>query len=337
MGNSRAKMSQSVQISNALLEDNLEWAKEIVEPLNHALGHQWSASILPNNFIFYLRSEEKRMRATSVGANLHGAYELVIALSGKGRACLKKEVYEMTQGNAFLVRPGEFHYYFGFNRRPFSWLIFKFDLSETEAVQLPEIPVCSLLEEDLVFLLRMGEKYNQEIQTERNLYEIGAGMGDFLERIGRRPACAPIGNRQDDEFRGCRLLYRITQFLVRNLDQVVRIRNLADYLEVSESNLRKVFREEFHTSLGGYLRGTRFARGEQLLRGTQMSISEISQLSGFESVASFSQAYRKAYGVTPTQYRQEFLDALAVRAGGAAFATRALWNIQRADELSASR
>ncbi len=297
------------KISAALLKASSDWARDIVEPLDHSIGHQWSASVLPNNYLFYLRTEEERMRPTNVGANLHSAHEFVVSLAGEGWLCLEKEVYHIAPGDAFLVKPGEFHHYFGFNSRPFAWLLFKFDLGKEASATLQGAAVCKLLGEDMVLLNETGRAHNEKVATERNLYDVAARMGELLEKLALRPRKESVGTVNDSEFQNYMLLQRIARFVLDHIDQAIRIQDLANYLEVSESNLRKVFREEFEVSLGVYLRQTRFARGVQLLRGTQMNISEIAQRSGFESVASFSSAFRKAFGLTPTSYRQQFQDS----------------------------
>lgn len=314
------------QISPDLLNGNMEWADEIVEPLDHALGHQWSSSVLPNNYLFYLRSDEKKMRSVWVGSSLHNAYEFVVSLSGQGQVCLDKQIYGIKPGDAFLVKPGQFHRYFGFNRKPFSWLFFKFDLGESEYERVASVPVCRLQDEDMGFLQETGKKYNRKELSERQRYEIAVGMGELMTKwVGRAPS-APIGSIYDTEYKGCEMLYRITYFVMENIEKPLRIKDIADHLAVSESNLRKVFREEFNVSLGAYLRTTRFGQSGALLRGTEMSISKIAQLSGFESIASFSQAYKKAFGVTPTEFRQRFLDAVALRSGRSSFGMRGIWH-----------
>ena len=47
----------------------------------------------------------------------------------------------------------------------------------------------------------------------------------------------------------------------------------------------------------------RLERAEFLLSSTEFSITEISMQSGFNNVSFFIRSFKKAYGLTPLQYR----------------------------------
>ena len=55
-----------------------------------------------------------------------------------------------------------------------------------------------------------------------------------------------------------------------------------------------------------YLLQKRIQEGKSLLESTSYSISQISAALGFSSQSYFSQAFKKATGKTPVQYRNAF-------------------------------
>ncbi|HEX2907903.1 MAG TPA: helix-turn-helix transcriptional regulator, partial [Phototrophicaceae bacterium] len=52
-----------------------------------------------------------------------------------------------------------------------------------------------------------------------------------------------------------------------------------------------------------YFVGQRIARAKELLRNSDLSITEICAAVGFESLGSFSTLFRKVAGVSPSVYR----------------------------------
>jgi len=48
-------------------------------------------------------------------------------------------------------------------------------------------------------------------------------------------------------------------------------------------------------------------RAKKLLASTDLPISEVSQQSGYADYRVFTKAFKKSEGVTPSQYRKDFL------------------------------
>ena len=74
------------------------------------------------------------------------------------------------------------------------------------------------------------------------------------------------------------------------------------------------FRRTFHSIMGfgalEYLNRIRITHAQQFLRTTEMSILEISEEIGFQSVSSFNRHFSDIVGMTPTQYRKQMSSVL---------------------------
>ena len=73
---------------------------------------------------------------------------------------------------------------------------------------------------------------------------------------------------------------------------------------LSERGLYRTFREQFGVSPKGFYLSLRLERARDLLRQSEMSVSEIAAATGFNSLSRFSQAFRKVYGEPPTSARK---------------------------------
>jgi AraC-like DNA-binding protein len=75
---------------------------------------------------------------------------------------------------------------------------------------------------------------------------------------------------------------------------------------MSVSSFQRAFRASLHCSPMAYLNGIRLRRASHLLR-TGASLSQAALETGYASVSHFSEAFRKAHGQSPGQYRKSYL------------------------------
>ncbi|MFA9478768.1 helix-turn-helix transcriptional regulator [Phycisphaerales bacterium AB-hyl4] len=101
------------------------------------------------------------------------------------------------------------------------------------------------------------------------------------------------------------------------------IKTIAQKLEMSPSNLRRVFRSEMGVSLGQYIRNHRMGMAKHQLRRTNLSIGQIAIHCGYSSIYAFSHAFKGVVGQSPNQYRQQHIEADADPAKGIGHRRRA--------------
>jgi AraC-like DNA-binding protein len=78
---------------------------------------------------------------------------------------------------------------------------------------------------------------------------------------------------------------------------------LARAAHLSQAHFSREFRKAFGESPHQYLLTRRLERAAALLRNTDRSVADICFLVGLRSVGSFTTSFRRAYDLTPTEYR----------------------------------
>lgn len=97
--------------------------------------------------------------------------------------------------------------------------------------------------------------------------------------------------------------YRVADYIENNLHGDVNREAIARSLHLSVRHLSRVFHASTGQSLMHYVTSRRVEAAKAiLLHGTE-NITEISRLTGFSSVASFSGVFKKITGVSPKQFR----------------------------------
>lgn len=86
-----------------------------------------------------------------------------------------------------------------------------------------------------------------------------------------------------------------------NLEDPVKLSELADEIGISGRQLERLFLTYLDTSPGKYYLGLRLEKARHLLRQTNMRITDVSVACGFSSPTHFARAYRRVYGVLPSK------------------------------------
>lgn len=101
------------------------------------------------------------------------------------------------------------------------------------------------------------------------------------------------------------LARNVHQYLVDHLAERVTLEDLARQFHVNGTTLKQAFREVYGDGIASHMMQHRMEAAAALLRTSEKSVAEIAQAVGFQSQSRFSDAFKKAYGVLPTQYRRE--------------------------------
>jgi len=94
------------------------------------------------------------------------------------------------------------------------------------------------------------------------------------------------------------------QWLQDNLAGPVSIARLSKTLGVSDRTLNRRFRQATGVSPQGYLQHLRVTEARELLRHSNLAVSEIAWRVGLQDVSHFSRLFRQHVGMTPLRYRE---------------------------------
>ena len=100
------------------------------------------------------------------------------------------------------------------------------------------------------------------------------------------------------------LVCALSKWIEEHLGRVIHLEELAAYSGYSLWHMQKIFKEVTGTSLGKYIRQRRLAGAIHLLRTSDRSIFDIALDFGFGSQSHFIYMFRKEYGITPFDFRQ---------------------------------
>ena len=96
---------------------------------------------------------------------------------------------------------------------------------------------------------------------------------------------------------------KVVAYINNHLDETLDLKTLANEVALSDFHFHRIFKALKGEAIGGYITRLRLEATARLLRYTALTIEEIAFNIGYETPASLSKAFKKQYGISPTEYR----------------------------------
>lgn len=103
---------------------------------------------------------------------------------------------------------------------------------------------------------------------------------------------------------GDRQFLKLSEYINENLDQDIKLADLAQLIGVSQFHFSRLFKRYMGISPHQYLLQQRLERAKQLLKNTKLAIADIALECGFNSQSHLGKYFQKLTGMTPGNYRQ---------------------------------
>lgn len=101
------------------------------------------------------------------------------------------------------------------------------------------------------------------------------------------------------------LLYRVMKFVENHTAEPLTVAQVAAGVGYSPCYLSHLFKNKMGITLQEYISNRRIERAKELIALKRFNITEIADRLGYPNLQSFSRAFRKKTGLTPSQYIQK--------------------------------
>ncbi|MDR2949812.1 MAG: AraC family transcriptional regulator [Prevotella sp.] len=234
-------------------------------------------------------------------------YQLLYITRGRGtftsHTTKSNDAFKVKEGNMFLLFPGEWHNYMPDKQTGWDeyWIGFK------------GINIDSRVENGFfnkgkpVFNTGMNNEivqmYQQAIQI---AIEQKSGFQQMLAGIVNHLLGLAYSLDRNYGFEGSESINQINKAKIIILENFkdIKPKEIADKLNMSYSNFRKIFKEYTGFAPSQYIQELKIQKSKELLTNTLIPVKEIAYLMGFENQEYFFTAFKKKNKITPIEYRK---------------------------------
>ena len=102
-------------------------------------------------------------------------------------------------------------------------------------------------------------------------------------------------------------LRKVTEFVQAKIDEDVTLEQMANSVSLSVAHFSQMFRKSTGQSPHQFVLRSRVERAKDMLRTADTRVLDVAVACGFKTQQHFARVFRQMCGVSPTEYRQEFL------------------------------
>ena len=241
----------------------------------------------------------------SYGPAVRDSYIFHICTKGKGTFYSGASSYPIETGQGFLIRPDRLTFYQADEMDPWSYVWVA--VGGTDLVRYfsqigitPDHPVftCPDPEQAKAYVLDMISHHKMSCQNE--IYTQGVLLQFLALLIGESGYKTKSSKKIADVY-----VSQAISYIHKNYQNPITVQEIADFLSLNRSYLTELFLKTVHLSPQQFLVKYRMTKACELLDHTSLPIEHIAYSCGYSSTFSFSKAFRKVNGLSPSQYRQE--------------------------------
>lgn len=238
--------------------------------------------------------------------HFHDCFEIMIALTDGGVCFLDGVGYHIHTGSVFVCSPTTSHAFTLPVGSEFCNIMFLPEVLSKEGQKM-----LASLRPGAYDLFDPGQVRHFERQfttMERELLEqkegfqayTGAWLQLLLTGICRRIKNLPDinGTEPDDK------MVKLVLYIHRHFREKISLASLSEYSGLPEGTISRLFKREAGRSFRQYLQIYRIGKAEEMLKSTNLSLTEIAYQTGFFDSAHFTKTFIKVAGTTPLSYRR---------------------------------
>ena len=126
-------------------------------------------------------------------------------------------------------------------------------------------------------------------------------LSSLLVRIRRDLQDESFGNPEED-FEVRNQAQALRRYLYENYKTKITLDGLCFIFRSNKTTICKIFKEEYGMTVLGYLNSLRLGEAKRMILEERLSVTEIAESLGFESIHYFTRFFKKMTSQTPTEY-----------------------------------
>lgn len=265
---------------------------------------------IKNNSFSFFYSEKND---ADVNMHLHECCEILLCLSGGKSFFINDRIYEVNDGDIFLISQFETHKITTESEKIFKRYVFKIHplWLLSNSTEFTDISRCfykrgdnishkiSLNEQQKKLIinyfetLKNNEDYGDDLIKKSVVIQFLVKLNYFFKQY----------NKDYNYVAGSEnlIIEKIIQYINSNLSNSISLDTLSKYGFISKNHLCRLFKKHIGTSVTKYITTRRITEAKRLLKNG-LSVSEVAVKCGFNDYSHFLRTFKEIVGISPGKY-----------------------------------
>ncbi len=258
--------------------------------------------------IFY---SEKTDADTNV--HVHECCEVFFNISGGKSYLIGDRVYEVGEGDLFIINQFEAHKITCMDNRAFKRFVLEIHPAfiYSFSTETTDLSHCFYTRgENVSNKISLTDAEQKKIMEFFETLKCEDGFGDDIIKNSAVLSMLVFINKlfiarcETDKFKNNiddRLVKKAISYINANFSENINLETIAGELYISVNQLCRIFKKNLGTTVTKYIAGKRISEAKKLLKNGY-SVSDTAQLSGYHDYANFIRSFKKSVGVSPGKY-----------------------------------
>lgn len=234
----------------------------------------------------------------------HSYMELFYIISGDGQFQIDGALFPVHTHQLVVVNPGILHTEVSYEAQPLEYIVLGIEGLELTNPTADEARYCIYSFPEHNDVLTCMQSVLQEMQERRPEYQtLCLAYMDIIMVQLMRSTSVSVTQTQS-RFPTNRQCASVRDYIDQHYKESISLDLLAEKVSINKYYMAHTFKREYGVSPINYLIACRIREGKRLLTETDLSLSQIAAVLGFSSSSYFSQSFRNAEGMSPTEYRK---------------------------------
>ena len=282
-------------------QDSLDgFPSYIKDPKSYYDGVDLPDRVICRNVIVFDRLTRRALQQQHLANRMHHRYVLIRVLKTPGVVSVDGQSFQLNEGDAVLVAPYQFHHFIDLQSDQLRWLFITFDLEQGESM-LADLSYRSLQPD------RAAHRWWGEIaqlwvrKSSEHRTELMPMLDRMLTRLQSTMAARVPGGDDVRLDSKNEWIVAIEALIIRSVKEGWTFEEVAQRAGFSERHLRNRFEQQMGLSLRDYRSNYQLHTAISLMRDVKRSLSDIAELSGFNSQSVFTRFIRRMAELTPRE------------------------------------
>jgi AraC-like DNA-binding protein len=279
--------------------------KRISDPSSYYRGIELPERVVCRNVLVFERLNKRTLQQTHLANRMHHRYVFCRVLETPGVVSVDGKGLKLREQDCLLIAPYQFHNYIDVEQDDLRWNFITFELMQGQQwlqgmghqVLKLDTRARAYWNEIVNFWMSEDSNIRSEILPSLDRLLIHLRLSGIETGAVHGVAPSLVGQHE--------WITKVEGLIIQSIREGWNLEEVARRAKLSERHLRSRFEAAMGISLSEYRANYQLHRAISLMRDAQLSLSDVAELCGFNSLSSFSRFVRKRMEVSPRELRKQ--------------------------------